>query len=254
MQIIPIKTHALIPGKDRDIMKILDQYLGENSGQFKLTEGSVLAATSKIVSICEGRFVPMEGTDKNELIASEAQMYIPRTLNRYNVTVTIKNNILGAGAGVDESNGNGYYILWPEDVQKSANAIREHIAKRLGLRNFGVVITDSKTTSMRWGVTGIALAHSGFLALKDYIGTPDIFGRNFEFEKLNIADCLATAGVLAMGEGKEQTPLAVISDIPLITFQERNPSDEELAALQIHIDDDVYGDFLKNAPWKEGKK
>jgi len=72
--------------------------------------------------------------------------------------------------------------------------------------------------------------------LKDYIGTPDIFGRLFQFEKLNIADSLASAGVLVMGEGNEQTPLAIVTDIPTITFQQSDPTPDELKALEISID------------------
>lgn len=248
MLVAPIKTHALLPGIETDILSILDQYLTD------IPDGSVIAVTSKIVSICEGRFVPMEGTDKQTLIAKEAEQYLPIHHKNFAVTVTIKNGVFGAGAGIDESNGNGYYILWPKDPQVSANRIREHFVKKFGLKKIGVIITDSKTTPLRWGVTGVALAHSGFLALKDYIGTPDIFGRDFQYEKLNIADCLATAGVLAMGEGKEQTPLAVISAIPTITFQDRNPTDVELADIRISMDDDLYGTFLKNADWKKGKQ
>ena len=57
-----------------------------------------------------------------------------------------------------------------------------------------------------------------------------------------------------MGEGSEQTPLAVISDIPFVHFQDRNPTEEELAELKISIEDDVYAPLLKAANWKKGKK
>lgn len=247
MNITPVKTHKIIPGKDNTITDVLDEYLKE------VNENSVVLVTSKVVSICEGQYKKIGDIDKDELIASEAETFLPRTKSKFNVTVTIAKGVFGAGAGVDESNGNGYYILWPKDPQESANLIRAYLKKRFHLTNVGVVITDSKTTPLRWGVTGISLAHSGFLALKDYIGTPDIFGRAFQFEKLNIADCLATAGVLVMGEGSEQTPLAVITDIPTISFQQNDPTDEELKALQISLTDDLYGEFLKNAPWEKGK-
>lgn len=248
MSIIPVKTHKIIPGQDNDITTLLDRYLKD------IKENSVILVTSKVVSICEGRFKKIGNVDKDDLIASESERFLPRTKSKFNITVTIAKGIFGAGAGVDESNGNGYYILWPNDPQASANLIRAHLKQRFQLTNVGVIITDSKTTPLRWGVTGISLAHSGFLALKDYIGTPDIFGRAFQFEKLNIADCLATAGVLAMGEGNEQTPLAIATDIPTIAFQEADPTEDELKALQITLDDDLYGEFLKNAPWEKGKE
>ncbi|CAN5199582.1 putative folate metabolism gamma-glutamate ligase [soil metagenome] len=247
MHIASIKTDKILPGDEPDLYQLLATSLQA------VQENTVILVTSKVVSICEGRYIKIGDIDKDELIARESERFLSRTKNKFNVTVTIARGIFGAGAGVDESNGNGYYILWPEDPQKSANAIRNYIREKFGLKNVGVVITDSKTTPLRWGVTGVSLAHTGFNALKDYIGTPDIFGRDFQFEKLNVADALATAGVLVMGEGSEQTPLAMITDIPTITFQESDPTEEELNALRITLDDDLYGEFLKNAPWEKGK-
>ncbi len=247
MKISPIKTHK-ITIDDNDLFKVLNTYI------VTLKENSVVAVTSKIVSICEGRVVPFDGTNKDELIAQEAEYYIPRKFNAYNITVTIANSMFGAAAGIDESNGNGYYILWPEDSQKSANEIKEYLQKKFNLKNVGVIITDSKTTPMRWGVTGIAIAHSGFLAVKNYIGKPDLFGRKFEFEMLNVADSLASASVQVMGEGNESMPLAIIEDIPNISFQDHNPTQKELDMLHIEMDGDLFGMILKKAPWKKGKK
>lgn len=248
MKVTAIKTHKIIPGEDKDIFNTLDQYLPS------LKENSILAVTSKIVAICEGRFVQMSKANKRKLIYKEAQMVIPPEKNRYGVSLTIRNNLLIAGAGIDESNGNGYYILLPKDSQDSANIIREYLAKKFNLKNLGVVITDSRTTPLRWGVTGVAIAHSGFLALKDYVGKDDLFGRKFLFEKLNLADCLATTAVLVMGEGSEQTPLAIMEDVPTLEFQDRNPTQKELAQLKIDLKDDIYGSLLTNAPWEKGEK
>lgn len=247
MKVTAFKTEKITPGNFR-----LEDFLSRFVPT--LSENSVLAISSKVVAICEGRFVKMENADKDELISSEASFYIPRERNPYNVTLTIKDNLLIAGAGIDESNGNGFYILLPEDPQKSANFIRKFLREKFNLKNLGIVMTDSRTTPLRWGVTGLAISYSGFKPLKDYVGTPDLFGRNFQFEKLNIADSIASAAVLVMGEGAEQTPLAVIEDIPLIEFQDEDPSEEELENLKIDLDSDLYGSLLKNAPWEKGFK
>lgn len=246
MQVSKVKTH-IVSSKDRDINSILDKYISH------LEERSVVAVTSKIISITEGRLVPMEGVDKELLIQKESDMYLDRT-SRYNISFAIKNNILAPGAGVDESNGDGNYVLWPGDPQKSVNSIREFLAKKFNLKKIGVVITDSKTTPLRWGVTGFSLAHSGFMALRDYIGKKDLFGREFKFEKLNIADSIAASAVLAMGEGSESTPLAVISDLADTVFQDRNPTQQELDELIIGIEDDLYAPFLSSVKWNKDKK
>ena len=248
MQVTSIKTHKIIPGVDTDLFAILDKYI------FELSEKSVLAVTSKIVSICEGRFVKIGEINKDELIAKESEFFIPKEENKFNITVTIANGMLAAGAGVDESNGDGYYILWPENPQKSANIIREYLKKKFGLREFGVIITDSKTTPLRWGVTGVSVAHSGFLALNSYIGKQDLFGRPFVYEKVNVADSLSAASVLSMGEGNESTPLAVISDIEHIEFQDRNPNEEELRELHVGLENDMYAPILSSALWQKGKR
>jgi F420-0:gamma-glutamyl ligase len=55
-----------------------------------------------------------------------------------------------------------------------------------------------------------------------------------------------------MGEADEQTPMAVIEDVPFVTFQERDPTGEELAALRISLEDDLYAPLLTRAPWRQG--
>ncbi len=218
-----------------------------------MKENSILAVTSKIIAIAENRVVPIGKIDKKALVEKEADLFIPQDKNKYGFTITIKGSLLIPSAGIDESNGNGYYILWPSDPQKWANKIRNYLKKRFGLQNIGVIITDSKTTPLRWGTTGVMLAHAGFKALKNYINEPDIFGRPLQVTKANVADALAAAAVLSMGEGNEQTPLAIISEVPFVNFQKNNPSKRELSGLAISLEDDIYGSILGAVKWKRSK-
>src|SRR5262245_14024605 len=156
-----VPTHV-IPPSERDLLGILDRHVPH------LAERSVLAITSKIVAICEGRVRAMGSVDKQTLIAEEAERYLPAD-PRYGVSLTLKQGLLIATAGIDESNADGWYVLWPSDAQRSAHLIRAHLAARHGLAEVGVIITDSRSTPLRPGVTGVALAHSGFLALNDYV-------------------------------------------------------------------------------------
>lgn len=245
MKVTSIKTHKITPGED--IFSVLDKYLPG------IEERRVLAVTSKIVSICEGCIVKQDKVVKDELIKKEAQYFLPRHTNPYHVALTITRNNLVPSAGVDESNGNGYYILWPKNPQDSVSRIRQYLKKRFNLKNIGVIITDSKTTPFRWGVTGMAIAYSGFKPLKSYVGKPDLFGRLFQFEKLSIIDSLAAAAVLTMGEGSEQTPLSLIEDIPNIEFQDRNPTSKELDSLKITPEADLYAPLLTVVKWEKGE-
>ncbi len=247
MQIDAIKTHK-ITSSDQSVFKILDKYLTE------FEERNILCITSKIVSICEGRITPVDGSNKDELVKEESEYFLPKEENKYGFHLTITQNLLIPAAGIDESNGNGYYILWPENPQDSANKIREYLVKRFDIRYAGAIITDSKTTPLRWGTTGVAIAYSGFSPLNDYIGKPDLFDREMRVTQSNIMDGLAAGAVAIMGEGQEQTPLAVIKDIPNVNFRDTNPADEEVSSLKIDLDTDVYSSILKRAPWKKGKK
>ena len=246
MKLTAIKTHK-ITKKDTDLFLVLDKYLP------KLTEGSIVAITSKIVAICEGRVVDPKGIDKDELVKQEAEVYLPRSMSKYNFLLTLKHNMIIASAGIDESNANGLYVLWPKDPQGAANRIRKYLQEKFHVKNVGVVITDSRTSPLRWGVTGISLAHSGFSSLNNYIGKKDIFKNPLKVTMANVADGLAAASVLVMGEGAEQTPLAVVEDLPFITFQGRNPTVKELKQLRIELKDDIYGPMLTGVKWRKGK-
>lgn len=247
MRVTPIKTRKIIPGKDRDILDILDRYL------LRLRERTVVAVTSKIVAICEGRTVPNIGQDKLDLAKQEAHLYHVLPSRKYRILLTVKNHRLGFTSGIDESNGNGVFILWPRDSQKSANQIRTHLVKKHGIQDIGVIITDTTSSPMLRGQRGQFLAHSGFAALNSYIGKPDIFGRKLKMTKAAIADALGTAAVLLMGEGNEQTPLAVIEDVPFVKFQKRNPTKAELKELNIELKDDLYAPVLKAVQWRRGE-
>jgi len=247
MQITAIKTQK-VTAEDKSIYDILDRYIKD------LPEKSILCITSKIVAITEGRIVSVENSNKDELVEKESEYFLPKEENKYGFHLTITQNLLIPAAGIDESNGNGYYVLWPKDPQKSANKIREYLVNKFKIKNLGIIITDSKTTPLRNGTTGVGIAHSGFSALNNYVGEADLFNRKLKFTKSNIMDGIAAAAVLIMGEGHEQTPLALVSDISKVRFQSKNPSEEELEELKIDIDTDVYSSILKRAPWQKGKK
>jgi F420-0:gamma-glutamyl ligase len=157
-------------------------------------------------------------------------------------------------AGIDESNSNDNYVLWPSDSQKTANEIRQYLADRFKLKNVGVVIVDSTCTPLRLGTSGVALAYSGFSALNNYVGKPDLFGRPYQVSQSNIAGGLASTAVLIMGEGTEQTPFALIEDVDVVSFQNHNPSLKELEGINIPRDDDLFAPFLDSVQWLKGDK
>ncbi len=247
MIVTAVKTPK-ITSQSGDIYAVLDSSLPT------LHDGDIVVITSKIVSICEGSIIPVGDIDKEDLIEWESDLYLPKTSSAYGFHFTITNNTLIPMAGVDESNGDGYYILWPRDAQQTANDIRQYLAEKHNLSKVGVLITDSTCQPQRAGTGGISLAQSGFAALRSYIGTPDLFGRPLAVTQANVAGGLSAAAVVMMGEGTEQTPLCLISDVPSVTFQDRDPSAEELQAIQFPLDKDIFEPFLTAVKWLPGKR
>jgi F420-0:gamma-glutamyl ligase len=223
----------------------------------QLTEGTVVAVTSKIVSLCEQQVVPIpkEAAEaarvKKELVAAEAEYYTLGSKN-YGIELAIKNNRLTPKAGIDTSNGDGYFVLWPKNPQKTANDLWERLRAYYRVEKLGVVIVDSHTLMLRWGVVGTALAHCGFLGVTVQVGQEDLFGREFEMTHVNVAEALAVAAVYQMGETNEQTPLALITEDEKLVWQERVPTPEELAAIVIERDDDLFAELLNHVPWQRG--
>lgn len=246
MKINAISTPIVQPGDN--LLNLMKENLPP------IPERSVIVVVSKILSYSQGRLVDFQGSleEKQELIKQEADYYLPAASSRYNLILTIKNASLTVNAGVDESNANDKLVLWPENMQQEVNNIWRFLRSEFQLNQVGVIITDSRTWPMRWGVVGTCLAHCGFKQLNDHRGQPDLFGREIHFVQVNVAEALSSMAVLEMGEVAEQTPLGIITDIREITFQDREPSQEELAELQITKEDDMYGPLLTSMNWEQG--
>lgn len=230
MQVRALKTRIFREGED------LERFITTHIR--RLPERSVLVVTSKIVALAEGRTVPGGGNDRirTRLIKQESDVAI-RTKYTW---LTVKDGAVLASAGIDESNANGKFILLPKDSYATAARLRMSLKRRYKIKKLGVLITDSRLLPLRSGAVGIALGYAGFKGKRDYRGAKDMFGRVFHVSQTDVADSLATAAVLEMGEGKERRPLAVITEAR-VDFCER-VSRRELA---IDWRDDVYAPLFR---------
>ncbi|MFA5954932.1 MAG: coenzyme F420-0:L-glutamate ligase [Patescibacteria group bacterium] len=236
MQIYTIATRAFLPPKD-DLFDLLDESVTD------LRDGDVLCISSKIVAIHQGRCLKIDSSiDKDELIAKEAERFVPRSRVPGALAIlTMKEHTLIASAGIDESNGNGFYILWPEHPYAAAREVWSHLRKGRNIENIGVIFTDSHTMPLRSGVTGISIGFAGFYPVDSYIGKNDIFGRPFSMSRTNVVDAVAAAAVLHMGEGSEQTPLAIVRGVPHLRFT----TDDTSGDLLIDPEVDIYRPLLE---------
>lgn len=248
MKVTAVVTPVVRAGKAPALEALVDAALE------RVPDGSVVVVTSKVAGLCEGRAVSTDVADKQQLAKREADFHLSPTESKYGITLTINRNLIVRDAGIDESNGGGYYVLWPADPFATARRLRDHLVEREGLTRCGVVISDSTTLPLRRGAVGAALAYSGFAPVNSYRGRVDLFGREFGSRHgasgADIATSLASAAVLVMGEGDECTPIALVEDVPFVEFVDVDdppaPSDWR------RIEDDLFAPLLTAVDWQTG--
>lgn len=235
MKVEAIRTDRV--DKAQDLNAFVDRFLPQ------LEENSIVVITSKIVSLCEDRMIPKNRVNKYDLIAQEAEKIIPNEESKdASIVLTYAQGLLIPSAGIDESNGKDAFILYPKNPFDSAYKLWKFLRNKHNLENLGVIISDSHTTPLRKGVTGIALAWWGFNPLKSYVGSPDLFGHPLRVTHVNVADALAISAVFAMGEGAECTPIALIQNAPHVAF---NPNPHDRSEIAIDPQEDLYRPFLR---------
>lgn len=239
MQILPLKTSVL--KINFDLLNEIEKTLRKLRAP--LQEGDILVVSSKILALSQGRVVDLSKIkpDKTalklkktrygyghedprviELCLRESDFVIPGKM-----LLSMKNNILIPSAGIDLSNiPEGYAILWPEELWKAAKEIWGNLKNKFKLKKFGVIICDSRCQPLRWGTTGIALSWAGFEGIEDCRGEKDIYGKRLFVTRKAVADNLASAALVVMGEASEKTPFALIKDAP-VKFTARSPDLKE---------------------------
>ena len=198
------------------------------AGGLDLSEGDVVVVAQKVVSKAEGRTVRLADVAVDEearrdaalagkdpaavaLIHAESQEVM-----RVAPGVVIARHRTGqvaANAGIDQSNvsqeDGETALLWPVDPDASAARLRAALQARFGVR-LAVVIGDSLGRAWRMGTTGAAIGVSGMRPLRDRRGETDLFGRVLQATVIGVADEIAAAASLVIGEAAEGTPVAVV--------------------------------------------
>ena len=241
IEIIPIRSVKLIKEED-DLITVLNQSL--ESANISLEDDDILVIASKVISVVEGRIVKYNTVEYSELaekLGKEAkippefaQLILNESLDYYigavpGAITTINEYGLLANAGADQSNvGENQAILLPKDCKKSVKKIHRTLHNKYG-KYFGIIIADSRTMPLRLGTVGAALATYGFKAVIDVRGKKDLFGRPMHITTRAIADQLATAAELVMGETDEQIPFVIIRGYSSLRIDE--PEEDDLSKL-----------------------
>lgn len=200
-----------------------------------MEESDMLCIATKCLAIHQGRCVKIGTIDKKQLIRREADW-----VWEGNYSLTVKDGIVIPFSGVDESNGNGYYVLWPQNVTELLAEIHKYLCEKFTIKYLGLMSIDSKIEPFRRGTVGVAQDIFGFNPIKDYKGKEDIFGRRLEMTSVNIADSLASAACYLMGEGNECCPLLIIRGAENVEFGNKF----SMANTQLVKEDDMFGNIL----------
>jgi len=191
--------------------------------------GDVVVIAESAVATAEGRAVQLAGIEPSDEARRLAEKYhmdpcqvevVLRESDRVvggipGFLLCMKNGTLLPNAGIDASNTpRGSVLLLPADPDASAVRIRATIRERSGA-DVGVIVIDSRTHAMRLGCSGVAIGCSGIPSVLDERGKQDLFGRELEVTKRAVADCIASAAELVMGEANECVPAAVVRGLAL---------------------------------------
>ena len=220
---------SVSPGDD--ITTIVETAL--DCTEIVLEPGDVIVITHKIVSKAEDRYV-----DLDEIVPSEYAQRLadevekdPRLIEvilsestevvRKSRGILVAEHRLGfvvANAGVDSSNidhieGHSRVLLLPTDPDEICREIQNRIHTETGVC-VGIIINDSHGRAWRNGTVGLALGSSGIPALLDLRGRPDIFGVDLKTTQVGLADEIAAAASLLMGQGNEMRPVVHVRGVP----------------------------------------
>lgn len=232
LSITPLQNIPLIRQGD-NLADILVASIQNSTIQ--LENDDILVLAQKIVSKSEGRMVnlatvtpspqAMELAQKTEKDPRVVQLMLQESneIVRTRIGAIIVEHKLGfvcANAGIDHSNvaGEGgeheeYVLLLPEDPDASAKALRDQIRQKTG-RNVGVMIIDSHGRAWRNGTVGICIGLSGIPAMIDERGWKDLFGYTLKITVVGVADELAAAASLMMGQASEGIPAVHVRGFP----------------------------------------
>ncbi len=220
IEFFPVKT-----GKQRENFPLVDCVLSSlKKNKLRLKDGDVLAISSKFAALSQNRIVKISSvapTAKAKKLAKKMKMtpeFVQLVLEEsdavlggvYGFLLAVKDNMIAPNAGVDRSNiYPGYAILYPKDPFATAEKIRREIIGKTG-KKVGIVLTDSRLMPTRIGTTGVAVSCAGIEPVQNCIGWKDLFGNRLKYTKRALADDIAAAAELLMGEAAEAVPVVLV--------------------------------------------
>lgn len=238
VQIIPITGLPVISEGDK-----LSKLVCEAAEQQKtpIQNGDIIVITHVIVSRVEGNTVNLytvkpsqfaetiaEKNNKDpalvEVVLREAESII--RMRSGNLITLTKHGFICANSGIDKSNvpGEKNVALLPKDSDKSARQIRLEIKKQTG-KTVAIIISDTHGRPLRDGEINIAIGVAGLFPIRDRRGERDLFGYILKVKRTAVADELASAAELVIGQANEGVPVAIIRGYPYVKSEKATVKD-----------------------------
>jgi len=226
-----IKTGLIHQGED--ILPII--LSGVKNQGLSLVDGDILVIAESALATSEGRLINLADQSPSEE-AEELALQYEQDPRLAEIILRESDEIIGGipgfllctsrgnllpNAGVDGSNApEGMVSLLPADPNGSARSIRTQIFQKTGA-TVAILIIDSRTHPMRYGCGGVAIGCSGIPSVLDERGRKDLFGRELKVTRRAVADNIASAAELLMGEADEGIPVVLVRglDIPIGEYE-----------------------------------
>ena len=225
LELIPLGGFPLVePGQN--VAQLIAASLEQNG--LMLIQGDVLIVAQKIISKAEDCYVRLaditpspeavalaEAADKDprqmELVLRESREVV--RVRPGVVVVEHRNGYVHANAGIDKSNIptselDPQVLLLPQNPDASALGLHEVLSRYSGIE-IPIIINDSAGRAWRNGTVGIAIGTAGFEPLYNQVGEQDLYGNILEVTEAAVADELAAAASLVMGQAAEACPVVL---------------------------------------------
>jgi coenzyme F420-0:L-glutamate ligase/coenzyme F420-1:gamma-L-glutamate ligase len=249
IQVVGLAGVPMVKAGD-DVGSLIVTAAGKNDAE--IDDGDILVVAQKVISKAEDRIVeigsvqPSEqalqiasATGKDPRIVQLVLGESKRFLKASNQILIVKDrrDLVNINAGIDKSNVEGVhrYALLPVDPDKSAVRLRDRIRELTG-KKVGVIVTDTYSRAFRRGQVNFAIGLAGIQPFIDYRGHRDLFGYILQVKFTAVADELASAAELVMGQGAEGIPVVIIKGFDSVVSDESSPCKD----LLIDAEEDLF--------------
>lgn len=224
VQIIPLLNIPLVKVGDNLARLITDAIQRQ---ALELNHQDIVVVAQKIVSKTEGQFVRLaevtpspearelaERTGKPAALVEVILWDTAEIIRAVKELLIVEHKLgyISANAGVDHSNvspESGILLRLPQNPDASARQIRQQLTALTGAKS-PVLIIDSHGRPWRWGTVGVTIGLSGMAPVQNLRGRPDLFGQPLQRTEVGLADQIAAAASLLMGQAAEGCPVVLV--------------------------------------------